>query len=145
MSAEPMEPRPGIVAGIDLGKLREVVPRDLALRFAFGAGISIIAGLAGLLVSSRFGGMFLAFPAILPATLTLLEKTQKNEAGSAALRSVLTAPAAAVGPRTVRARTTVAAIRFTHLLRRTGPRPSQRFTGLTAPIAARPCSRRTAP
>ena len=74
MSAEPMEPRPGIVAGIDLGKLREVVPRDLALRFAFGAGISIIAGLAGLLVSSRFGGMFLAFPAILPATLTLLEE-----------------------------------------------------------------------
>jgi len=79
MSAEPMEPRPGIVAGIDLGKLREVVPRDLALRFAFGAGISIIAGLAGLLVSSRFGGMFLAFPAILPATLTLLEEKDGTE------------------------------------------------------------------
>src|SRR5438876_639488 len=69
----------GIVGGIDLGKLREVVPRDLALRFAFGAGISIIAGLAGLLVSSRFGGMFLAFPAILPATLTLLEEKDGTE------------------------------------------------------------------
>jgi len=42
------------------------------LRFAFGAGIAGAAGLIGLKFGSRFGGIFLAFPAILPASLTLI-------------------------------------------------------------------------
>jgi len=79
MRAEPMEPGSGVAPGVDLGKLRRVVPSDLVWRFAFGAGISVVAGLAGLLVSSRFGGLFLAFPAILPATLTLLEEKDGTE------------------------------------------------------------------
>ncbi|HEY0492271.1 MAG TPA: DUF3147 family protein [Candidatus Dormibacteraeota bacterium] len=61
---------------VDLGKLREARAADYAIRFAFGAAISIVAGLASLAFGPRVGGLFLAFPAILPATLTLLEKKE---------------------------------------------------------------------
>jgi hypothetical protein len=66
--------------GADLGELRKVKWPDLALRFAFGAAISVIAGVAGILLGKTVGGMLLAFPAILPATLTLLEKEEGNRA-----------------------------------------------------------------
>jgi hypothetical protein len=66
---------------VDPSKLREVEVADLAVRFGFGAGISIVAGLISLAFGPRAGGLFLAFPAILPATLTLLQqKHTKKEA-----------------------------------------------------------------
>jgi hypothetical protein len=43
------------------------------VRFALGAVISVAAGVVGKSVGPRFGGMFLAFPAILPASLTLIQ------------------------------------------------------------------------
>jgi nicotinamide mononucleotide (NMN) deamidase PncC len=46
----------------------------LLLRFVFGAAISVVAGLVTLTLGPVAGGVFLAFPAILPATLTLLER-----------------------------------------------------------------------
>jgi len=58
----------------DVGSLRKIRAREYALRFGFGAAVSVVAGVVGLLAGSRLGGLFLAFPAILPATLTLLEK-----------------------------------------------------------------------
>src|SRR5205085_10684744 len=62
-----------------LAKMR---PQELALRFAFGAAISVVAGLVSLAWGPRAGGMFLAFPAILPATVTLIEKKEgTDEAG----------------------------------------------------------------
>lgn len=61
-------------AGLDIGALRKVPVRDMAIRFAFGAAISVVAGVISIGAGPRFGGMFLAFPAILPATLSLLEK-----------------------------------------------------------------------
>jgi hypothetical protein len=48
-------------------------PKDYLLRFIFGASISAAAALIGLKFPV-FGGMFLAFPAILPASLTLIER-----------------------------------------------------------------------
>lgn len=57
----------------DLARLKNVRPRDLALRFAFGAAISLGAALIAAATGARFGGVFLAFPAILPASLTLLQ------------------------------------------------------------------------
>jgi len=44
------------------------------MRFAFGAAIAAAAGLVGMRFGPRVGGLFLAFPAVLPASLTLLEK-----------------------------------------------------------------------
>jgi len=60
----------------DRGALRSVQPRDLAVRFAFGFGVSVVAGIATLAFGSRVGGLFLAFPAILPASLTLIQKKE---------------------------------------------------------------------
>jgi hypothetical protein len=48
------------------------------VRFAFGASISVIAGVVSLVWNAKAGGMFLAFPAILPATLTLIEKKESK-------------------------------------------------------------------
>jgi hypothetical protein len=59
---------------IDPTKLRSARPWELGVRFAFGAGIALAAGLVGLHFGQRAGGVFLAFPAVLPASLTLLEK-----------------------------------------------------------------------
>jgi uncharacterized YccA/Bax inhibitor family protein len=48
-------------------------PRDYVLRFAFGSSISVISAFVSLKYQ-LVGGMFLAFPAILPASLTLVER-----------------------------------------------------------------------
>ena len=49
-------------------------PSDVAVRFAFGAAIALAAGVIGMRFGPLIGGLFLAFPAVLPASLTLLEK-----------------------------------------------------------------------
>jgi hypothetical protein len=58
---------------IERHALRKVRIRDYAIRFALGAAISVGAAIIGKLVGFRFGGAFLAFPAILPASLTLIQ------------------------------------------------------------------------
>jgi hypothetical protein len=62
-------------------------PREIAehrlneylMRFAFGAGISLAAGLIGMKFGPLVGGVFLGFPAILPASLTLIEKKEGKQ------------------------------------------------------------------
>lgn len=53
--------------------------KDYALRFGFGAGISLVAGLMGMWLGPKFGGVWLGFPAILPASLTLVQKKDGKE------------------------------------------------------------------
>ncbi|MHB1534621.1 MAG: DUF3147 family protein [Acidimicrobiales bacterium] len=65
---------------LDLSQLRDAKLRDLGIRFAFGAAISVIAGLGGILLGTAVGGLLLAFPAILPATLTLIESEDSKAA-----------------------------------------------------------------
>jgi Protein of unknown function (DUF3147) len=60
------------------GKITEVRLRDLAIRFAAGAVASIIAGAVTLEFGARVGGILLAFPAILAASLTLVEEQQDS-------------------------------------------------------------------
>jgi Protein of unknown function (DUF3147) len=79
--------------GVDLSKLRGIKVGEYVVRFAFGAAISLLAGLVTLIFGARVGGLFLAFPAILPATITLVEakegtgRADKN-AGGAVLGAV---------------------------------------------------------
>jgi nicotinamide-nucleotide amidase len=63
-------------AGLDLKKLRTINRRDYGIVFGFGALISALAAVVTLRFGPVVGGLFLAFPAILPATLTLLEKKE---------------------------------------------------------------------
>ena len=55
-------------------------PADYIVRFVFGAGIALLAGLIGMRFGPVVGGVFLAFPAILPASLTLIERQEGREA-----------------------------------------------------------------
>ena len=55
-------------------------------RFAFGAGIALAAGLIGMKFGPMIGGIFLGFPAVLPASLTLIEKKEGDD--EAAIDSV---------------------------------------------------------
>jgi hypothetical protein len=63
---------------LNLQGLKGKSPKDYLVRFGFGAVISLIAALIGLRYP-LFGGMFLAFPAILPASLTLIERDAGKE------------------------------------------------------------------
>jgi hypothetical protein len=72
--SEPLEPdRGNPTMAFDVSKLHDVHLSDLTVRFAFGAGMSVAAAGVTAWFGPFAGGMFLAFPAILPATLTLLE------------------------------------------------------------------------
>jgi len=80
--------------GANPRKLKNVHAGDLAQRFVFGATVSLMAGIVGLLAGARAGGLFLAFPAILPAALTMIEK---NEGRRQAVQDVRGAFFGAVG------------------------------------------------
>jgi len=88
--------------GADPGKLGDVKAHEMLLRFAFGAAISLGAGAVSIVVNPVAGGMFLAFPAILPATLTLIEKREGTaeavtDVEGAAIGAAALVPFAAVG------------------------------------------------
>jgi uncharacterized membrane protein (GlpM family) len=63
-------PRPHL--RFDAAKAKEASARDIVVRFAFGAGTSALAGVVSLLAGPTVGGVFLAFPSILLASLTLI-------------------------------------------------------------------------
>jgi hypothetical protein len=88
--------------GAEFSKLGDVKAHELLTRFAFGAAISLGAGIASIVVNPVAGGMFLAFPAILPATLTLIEKREGTSAAvtdvqGAVIGAAALAPFAVVG------------------------------------------------
>ena len=64
---------------VEPAKAKETPARDLGYRFLAGALTSIVAGVATLAFGPRVGGILLAFPAILAASLTLIEE-QENSA-----------------------------------------------------------------
>jgi hypothetical protein len=52
---------------------------EYGVRFLFGGGITVIAGLLAKQFGPVFGGLFLAFPAIFPASATLVEKHEREK------------------------------------------------------------------
>jgi uncharacterized membrane protein (GlpM family) len=59
-----------------LDRLRRIRPRDMVVRFAFGAVVSAAAGVITVTAGPRTGGVLMAFPAILLASLTLVAKEE---------------------------------------------------------------------
>lgn len=95
--------------GFELGRVREVRPRDLAVRFVSGALTSVVAGVVTLGFGARVGGILLAFPAILAASLTLIEEEEDAEDAREDSRG------AVVGGVALIAFALVAALTLTHL------------------------------
>lgn len=62
----------------DLGQVRKASVRDLGYRFLAGALVSVAAGLVTIAFGARVGGILLAFPAILAASLTLIEEQEDS-------------------------------------------------------------------
>jgi hypothetical protein len=52
---------------------------EYAVRFFFGAAVTVLAGLIAEKCGPTVGGLFLEFPAICPASATLMEKHQKEK------------------------------------------------------------------
>jgi hypothetical protein len=64
---------------IDLAGLRRTKWHEYAIRFLFGGLITATAGFIAQRWGAGIGGLFLAFPAIFPASATLIEKHEKQK------------------------------------------------------------------
>lgn len=75
---------------VDVRSIRNVKPSEMLVRFALGASVSVIAGIISNAAGARLGGVFLAFPAILPASLTFVqEKEGTSKADRDAVGAIL--------------------------------------------------------
>jgi hypothetical protein len=73
-----------MMVDVNLASLKSTKPHEYALRFLFGGIVTATAGLIAMRYGPVIGGLFLAFPAIFPASATLIEgheKQRKQKAG----------------------------------------------------------------
>jgi uncharacterized membrane protein (GlpM family) len=63
---------------IDPSGLKQTKWHEYALRFAAGGIITVLAGIIARKWGPGIGGLFLAFPAIFPASATLIEKHERQ-------------------------------------------------------------------
>ena len=75
-------------------QLKKTRPLEYLVRFAFGGLVSVAAHLVAARYGPALGGFFLAFPAILPASLTLVKE---HDGRSAAEEDARGAAAGSVG------------------------------------------------
>ncbi|HLZ42138.1 MAG TPA: DUF3147 family protein [Candidatus Sulfotelmatobacter sp.] len=64
---------------MDLSGLKRTKWHEYLVRFAFGGLITAATGLIAKKFGPEVGGLFLAFPAIFPATATLIEKHETDK------------------------------------------------------------------
>jgi hypothetical protein len=64
---------------IDTSGLRQTQWHEYAIRFLIGGLITALAGVIAMRFGAAIGGLFLAFPAIFPASATLIEKHEKQK------------------------------------------------------------------
>lgn len=63
----------------DVTALRRTRWYEYAVRFFFGGAVTVAAGLLAKRYGPVFGGLFLAFPAIFPASATLVQKHEREK------------------------------------------------------------------
>lgn len=64
---------------VKLSAVKESRPHEYLIRFAFGGAATVLAGLVAKHFGPGAGGLFLAFPAIFPASVTLIESHEKKK------------------------------------------------------------------
>src|ERR1700704_1919573 len=72
----------------NISRLKESHWYEYVVRFIFGGCITAVAGLIAKSYGPAIGGLFLAFPAIFPATATLVEKHIKEKKKKARIDGV---------------------------------------------------------
>jgi len=71
---------------VDLSSLGQTKWYDYGVRFLFGGLITVLAGIIAKKFGPGIGGLFLAFPAIFPASATLIEKHEREKKDSLGLK-----------------------------------------------------------
>ena len=79
---------------VEPSRTRQTTWKEYAIRVVFGGAITALAGYLGRTFGPTVGGLFLAFPAILPAAITLISN---HEGRKAAARDALGAVAGSAG------------------------------------------------
>jgi Protein of unknown function (DUF3147) len=92
-----------------LSKIKQTTPGELGIRFVAGALTSIVAGVITLIFGARGGGVLLAFPAIMAASLTLIEEEEDAAEAREDARGAI------VGAGALTLFAAVAAVSFGHL------------------------------
>src|SRR5207302_8970611 len=70
-----------------LSALKQTKWYEYATRFLIGGAITVFAGLVAKKFGPTVGGLFLAFPAIFPASATLIEKHEKQKKERAGMKA----------------------------------------------------------
>ena len=73
---------------VDLAPLKITKPHEYAIRFLFGGLVTAATGLIAKKYGPSVAGLFLAFPAIFPATATLIAKHEKERKRNAGYNDV---------------------------------------------------------
>lgn len=71
---------------VDTQTLRQTKPHELVVRFFAGGIITALTGIIAKKFGPAVGGLFLAFPAILPASVTLINKHERERKEKLGLR-----------------------------------------------------------
>jgi uncharacterized membrane protein (GlpM family) len=71
---------------MDFSQFKKIKMQDYAVRFLFGGAVSVLAALIAQWTTGRIGGIFTTFPAILLASLTIINKQEDKEAAAADAR-----------------------------------------------------------
>jgi hypothetical protein len=64
---------------VDFSSLRQVQWHEYLIRFVLGGMVTVLTGLIAKAYGPVTGGLFLALPAIFPASVTLLEKHERDK------------------------------------------------------------------
>ncbi len=67
---------------IDVADVKRTKWHEYAVRFLFGGAVSVAAALLGRRFGPHIGGLFLAFPAVLPASITLVSEHEGRKEAS---------------------------------------------------------------
>jgi Protein of unknown function (DUF3147) len=68
-----------------LAAIKGIRPHEWVIRFMFGGGVCVAAGLISKRFGPEIGGLFLAFPAIFPAGASLVEAHERKHKARAGL------------------------------------------------------------
>ena len=74
-----------MIASLDFSSLREAHWWQFAVRFFLGGAVTVCTGVIAQRFGPVVGGLFLAFPAIFPATATLIERHEVEKESKAGI------------------------------------------------------------